>query len=313
MNSTSAAETVASDGPLISPPYTLAKARQLPKFDRSVSLLCWAYNEEELIEGYLRRAHAMIDGAVHDYEIVVVDDHSNDTTPAILERLAKELPNIRVLRNERNLNVGLSSQRAIAAATKQYLFWQTIDWSYDIEQLRTFLELLKSSDVVAGCRRAPVKVAEQASWLRPILSLMHIFGIKHLTRRSDTVQKALVSVINYTLIRVLYRVPMSDFQNIVFWPTKLIQSITFESKSSFSNPEALIKAYWLGASIQEVPISFLARQAGEAKGTRFNAIRASVEDVFGLWLKWVVLGRRKFVSTGKVTRLKPEEWLDSPR
>jgi glycosyltransferase involved in cell wall biosynthesis len=296
--------------PALAPPYTLAKCRQLPKFDRGVSWLCWVYNEEVLIEGYLRRAHAMLAETARDFEIVVIDDCSTDGTNAIIRRLVNEMPEIRLLRNEVNLNVGISSQRAIKAARKEFLFWQTIDWSYDIRHLRVFLELLRTYDVVAGVRRAPVTVAENRKWLKPVLLLMKLFGIKHLTRRSDTVSKALVSVINYVLVRMLFRVPLSDYQNVVFFPTRLIHSVRYESRSSFSNPEGLIKAYWKGASIVEVPISFLPRQAGEAKGTRLKAIRASVADVFWLWFRWVVCGRREVVRPGSVRRLAPEEWLD---
>ncbi len=288
--------------------YTREYAESLPKFDKGVSWLCWAYNEEELIEGYLRKAHEILEKTVEDYEIIVVDDCSTDRTNAIVAALQGEIPRIRLIRNHKNLNVGLSSQRAIKSASKEYLFWQTIDWSYDISLLRLFLELLSSYDIVAGVRRAPVRVADEIRFVKPFLAFFKLFGMKHLTRRSDTVPKAMVSLINYALIRLLFRVPLSDYQNVVFYPSRLIQSITYESKSSFANPEGLIKAYWRGASIAEVPISFIPRQAGEAKGTRMGAIRSSVMDIFLLWWKWIVKGQRGEVKKARVYRLRPEEW-----
>lgn len=136
------------------PPYTLQQNHSLPLFDRSVSLLCWAYNEEQLIGGYLLRANELLRTTVADYEIVVVDDCSTDNTHQIVTTLQHELPRVRLLRNATNLNVGLSFQKAIMSATKDYVFWQTIDWSYDVSLLRTFLELLKTHDIVAGVRRS---------------------------------------------------------------------------------------------------------------------------------------------------------------
>ena len=273
--------------------YTMEYARSLPRFDRSVSWLCWAYNEEELIEEYLLRANDLLRNTVEDYEIVVIDDCSTDRTNAMVKGLQERIPQIMLIRNEQNLNVGLSSQKAIQSATKEFLLWQTIDWAYDITLLRVFLELLKSYDIVAGVRRAPVVVADNIRWLKPVLTLGRLFGINHITRRSDTVSKALVSLINYILIRVLFRVPLSDYQNVVFYPRRLIQSITYESKSSFGNPEGLIKAYWQGARIVEVPISFIPRQKGEAKGTKPKAIFSSVSDIFRLWWRWIVLGKAR--------------------
>jgi hypothetical protein len=290
------------------PPYTFELARSLPLFDRSVSLLCWAFNEEESVAGYLVRADQLLRQTVREYEIIVIDDCSTDRTGQIVSELQKSLSGITLYRNSVNLNVGLSSQRAIAAATKEFVFWQTIDWAYDISMLRVHLELLKSYDMVAGVRRVPVQAADRSAPVRAILGLLGLFGIKHITRRSDTIPKALVSIINYLLIRGLFRVPLSDFQNVVFYPTHLIQSITFESRSSFSNPEALLKSYWLGHSIVEVPIAFIPRTVGDAKGTSFSAIRSSVTDIFRLCLRWMVLGRRRVAGGGAVRRLVPEEW-----
>lgn len=288
--------------------YTLERCNSLPKFDRSVSLLCWAFNEEQLIGNYLVRANELLNNAVEDYEIVVVDDCSTDRTNEIITILKNKIPQIKLIRNPVNLNVGLSSQKAIMNATKEYLFWQTIDWSYDISFLRIFFELLKSYDMVAGVRRAPVEVANSIAVVKPILGLLKLFGIKHITRRSDTIPKAIISIINYVLIRTLFNVPLSDYQNVVFYPTRLIQSITFESKSSFSNPEALFKCFWKGYSIVEVPISFIPRQEGTAKGTRPKAIQSSVLDIFRLWFKWIILGRREMAGKGNIKRLNPDEW-----
>jgi glycosyltransferase involved in cell wall biosynthesis len=290
------------------PRYTLEWCDSLPKFDRGVSLVCWAYNEEELIEAFLRRARHLLGKYVEDYEIVVVDDCSTDRTNEIVTRLAEEIPQIRLIRNPVNLNVGLSSQKAIMSAEKEFVFWQTIDWSYDILCLRAFLELLKSYDVVAGVRRAPVEVVDQLRLIKPLLGVLKLFGINHITHRSDSIGKALVSVVNYILIRALFRVPLSDFQNVVFYPTELIQSIELESRSSFANPEALLKAYWRGASTIEVPISFLPRRRGVAKGTRFSAIKNSVGDILCLWFRWIVLGKQERRERGAIRRLNPSEW-----
>jgi glycosyltransferase involved in cell wall biosynthesis len=286
--------------------YTQAYCDSLPRFDRGLSWLCWAYNEERLIKPYLLRASAQLHRTVEDYEIVVVDDGSSDRTPIILKELTKRIPQLRIVTNETNCNVGYSCRRAIAAASKEYLMWQTVDWSYDIAMLRIFLALLKTHDVVAGVRRAPVRKANQVH--RLLLGVTKLFGVQHITRRSDTIQKALVSVSNYLLVRLLFRVPLSDYQNVCIYPTALIQQLEKEANSSFLNPELLIKAYWSGHSIVEVPISFIPRESGEGKGTRFKAIRASVTDIFRLWLKWVVLGKGPTRGAGKIRRLVPEEW-----
>jgi len=276
------------------------------KFDHSVSLLCWAYNEEDSIQGYLVKATQLMDSSVDDYEIILIDDGSRDKTYEIARAFQEKNSKLKIFRNERNLNVGISSQRAIQRASKEFLFWQTIDWCYDISNLREFLGYLEEYDVVQGVRRNPVDV--RIKLLKPFAALLKLFGMKHLTRRSDTIQKAIISLLNYILIRVLFRVPLSDFQNVTFYRTSWIQSLKFESRSSFSNPEMLLKSYWNGMSIKEVPISFLGRNKGEAKGTRLAAIIGSVKDIFRLWFRWIILRKREFVRKGKIARLSPSEW-----
>jgi glycosyltransferase involved in cell wall biosynthesis len=246
------------------------------KFERGVSLLCWAYNEEDSIVEYLQRATDLMDATVEDYEIVLIDDGSVDKTYEAAKIFQKTHPRLKIFQNECNLNVGISSRRAIQRASKEYLFWQTIDWGYDISNLRENLEYLKKYDIVQGVRSM------------------------ELGRRSDNLKKAFVSIINYLLIRILYRVPLSDFQNVTFYPTKWIQSVKYEAKSSFANPEGLIKSYWNGMSIKEVPINFIPREKGSAKGTRIKAIMNSVKDILRLWVKWVLLGGRGKIKKGRI-------------
>jgi glycosyltransferase involved in cell wall biosynthesis len=271
------------------------------KFDRSVSLICWAYNEEALIGDFLEKAAKLMASNVDDYEIILIEDGSTDKTYEIAKSFQTNNNKLKIFQNGKNLNVGFSSRRAIALASKDYLFWQTIDWCYDIPNLGQYLEYLREWDIVQGVRRRPVEV--KVRWLKPIVALINIFGIKHITKRSDTIPKAIISVINFILIRILFRVPLSDFQNITFYPTKWIQSIKLEARSSFANPEGLIKSYWSGMNIKEVPIHFIPRKEGVAKGTGIKAIMTSVQDIFQLWFQWVVLGKRGRIQKGKICRV----------
>ena len=270
------------------------------KFKHSVSLLCWAYNEEESIEEFLEKATKMMEQTVDDYEIVLVEDGSTDSTYKIAKTFQTRNPKLKVYKNKKNLNTGISSRRAIKKATKEYCFWQTVDWGYDLKNLRQYLEYLKDYDIVQGVRRNPVKV--RIGILKPFVALLKLFGMKHLTRRSDTIYKAIISLINYILIRVLFRVPLSDFQNVTFYSSKWLQSINFEAIGPFANPEGLIKSYWSGMSIKEVPISFIPREKGVATGTRFNSIIRSIYDIIRLWFKWVILRKRGRISKGRIDR-----------
>jgi 1,2-diacylglycerol 3-beta-glucosyltransferase len=74
------------------PPLTDADLANAPSF----SLLVAAKNEEAVI-GNLVRMLCNLDYPADKYEVWIVDDHSTDKTPAILDNLAQEYPQLNIL------------------------------------------------------------------------------------------------------------------------------------------------------------------------------------------------------------------------
>ena len=246
-------------------------------FTPSLSMLAWGFNEEELVEPFLDRAFELLEGITADYELIFVNDGSTDKTEDIVNAYQSKNPHLKVIHNKKNLNVGKSCSKAIKAASKDYIFWQTVDWSYDLSDINIFLSLLQHFDVVQGVRPTPVRLITHIPVIRSI------YRVK---TRSDNLYKAIISLSNYYLLRILFGVPFEDFQNITFYPRKLIQSVTLKGNSSFINPECLIKTFLCGARFIEVPIRFLPREAGEAKGARLTSIIRSIVDITCHWMDW---------------------------
>jgi hypothetical protein len=112
--------------------------------------------------------------------------------------------------------VGFAFRTALATAEKEYFFSQTVDWSYDLSKLRVFLELLRHFDVVQGIRPVPIRLFSYVPVIRSIYRIQ---------RRSDTFYKAIISLTNYYILRILFGARFHDFQNITFYPTKLVREI----------------------------------------------------------------------------------------
>ncbi|MGN7613861.1 glycosyltransferase family 2 protein [Magnetococcales bacterium HHB-1] len=249
------------------------------KFPYSVSLLSWGLNEEKLLEKFLDRAFAMMDEYVSDFEIIFVNDGSTDLTGEIAERYMRREPRLRVIHNEKNLNVGLSCRRAIEAARKDFLFWQVVDWAYDLEQLPIFLDLLHHYDVVQGIRPTPERILSHIPIIR---SIYRVSG------RSDTLWKAVVSLSNYYVQRMIFAAPFHDFQNVTFYRTSMVQSLPLQAKTPFINPELLIRTYYKKMRFIEVPIPFIPRKEGEGKGTKLPILLRTVSDIIKNGLLWGV-------------------------
>ena len=248
----------------------------------SLSMLGWAYNEEENVSLYIERAGHFLADLTNDFELILIDDGSEDKTLSIAIECQKTRPWLRVFSNDRNRGPGFNTKRAISLSSKDYLFWQTVDWSYDIEGLKKALPLLKSCDVLQGVR----------------YETLSFRGV--IDRRSDTFYKGVVSISNYFLIRVLFQLPLGDFQNVTVYPTRLIQSITLETESSFTNPECLLKAWWKGATFRQFHVKFLKRRYGRGSGSTPQAIISAVMDIWQWWFRWIVLGKRTDKGRGRV-------------
>ncbi len=262
----------------ISPPGGMTE-----KFPFSLSMLGWALNEEESIGEYIERCETCLDAVTDDYELIIIDDGSTDRTWEIARARQATRPWLRLYRNERNRGPGFNTKRAIALAQKDYLFWQMVDWSYDIRELIPSLRLLEKYDVLQGVRIDPISP----------------FGL--MARRSDHFGKAVVSITNYLLIRLLFTLPLRDYQNVTVYPRRLIQSVRLQTESAFTNPECLLKVWWKGATIKEVSVPFIRRQKGTAKGTSVKAVVTAVRDILYWWIRWILLGQRQDRGRGRVT------------
>ncbi len=247
------------------------------KFDRSVSLVSWGYNEEELIEAFLTRAVSVLSEAAEDFEVVFVNDGSTDRTGEIADAQARRDPRIRVLHNSENRNVGYSCRRAIAAAEKEFMFWQTVDWPYDLTHLRIFLELIKRYDVLIGVRAYRPHPLNFIPGARVLMSAWV---------RSDDLLRGIVSAGNCIVLRALFGVPLHEFQSLQFYHTEMVQALTLVGDSSFISPEILFKCYKRGATYVEVPIQFAPRKKGEAKRVKISMIARSLRDIASAWFGW---------------------------
>ena len=90
---------------------------------RSFSMLGWALNEEETLAEYVERAEQSLRSLTPDFELILIDDGSSDSTWEMMQQLAIPRPWLRIFRNDRNRGSGYNAKRAIGLATKDYLFW----------------------------------------------------------------------------------------------------------------------------------------------------------------------------------------------
>ncbi len=111
-----------------------------------------AYNEEKRLPRTLERVLGYLEQQDYPYEVIVVDDGSEDGTAAVVERFQKEHPALRLIRNDHR-GKGYAVRTGVLAARGQYIVFSDADLATPIEELPKLLEPLQQGyDVAIGSR-----------------------------------------------------------------------------------------------------------------------------------------------------------------
>jgi undecaprenyl-phosphate 4-deoxy-4-formamido-L-arabinose transferase len=114
----------------------------------SLSYIIAGYNEESIIENSIRECHSTLSEDFPDFEIILVDDASTDNTRAIMENLAKEFSNIKVICNLVNLNFGTSVLRGIKAASKDIIIYNAADLPLSPKDTKAITKQMREYDLL---------------------------------------------------------------------------------------------------------------------------------------------------------------------
>ena len=122
-----------------------------PFSELSVAIL--AYNEEANVRSVVDETVAYLDGSVEDWEILLVNDGSTDSTPSECDALASQRSDdrIRVFHHPRNRGMGGGLQTAYAEATKAWVFHLPADGQIDPRTLDLYFpHACEGAAVVTG-------------------------------------------------------------------------------------------------------------------------------------------------------------------
>lgn len=221
-----------------------------------LSVVMAAYNEGASIEEVVldhRRVLQSLEGVAGDWEILVVDDASNDATFSILEGLQKRIAQLRVVRNPKNLGIFGAYARGYAEARGTHIYCTGSDGQWPAENLVAMASrVVAGTDVVIGVR----------------------------TNRSEiySLPRRIVSYGFNAVPKWLFGVDVRDAGGVKL-ATRQIFDFGLISSSPFVEAERIVKAHYSGLRIDFVPIQFLVRAGGKAKGASWRNIRCSLRDV----------------------------------
>ena len=91
------------------------------KNNSSIGLIIPALNEELKLRSCVEEAYHALKRNFNDFELVLIDDGSTDSTQKIMHNLASELDFVKVIVNKKNLGLGGTWKRGVDAISKDYI------------------------------------------------------------------------------------------------------------------------------------------------------------------------------------------------
>lgn len=228
----------------------------------SISVVIPAYNEKVTIADVVKDALEILKKLKIDYEIVLVDDGSTDTTGKIIDRLARSRK-IKALHHKENRGFTGAMKTCFKSARKHFIFLAPADGGFDFRELPKFL------DAIRGYDAATAYIIRNEEPLTTKLKIL-FFHVPFLF-----------------LSRYLLGIKLREFSAVILCRRRVFDEIEIESedKSAMFLPELISKALRKKYKFAEVQINWHPRRGGEAKGARFSVALRTFLAMIQLWFK----------------------------
>lgn len=235
-----------------------------PRKFPSLSVFFPAYNDAPSLPALVRKTFAVLERHVDDYEVIVVNDGSQDHTGQVLEELHREFaPRMRVVTHPRNRGYGGALRSGFLAATREFVFYTDGDGQYDPGELPRLLELVG-----------------------PATGLVNGFKLE----RHDPAHRIWIGNVYNFSARLLFRIRIRDIDcDYRLIRRALLEEIHLTSTSGTICVELVRKLELSGCEVAEVGVRHYPRLHGASQFFRVRSLAVTFYQLLRLWIRLVVL------------------------
>ena len=218
-----------------------------------ISLFFPVYNDENTVRIVADRAIELLEEVAGNYEIVIVNDGSPDSSGAIADQLASEKNKITAIHHAHNKGYGAAMKTGIAACKYDIICMIDGDNEYDVFDLKKMLAVSDYYMLVIAFR------------YKKLYSTKRIF----------------ISFVYNSLLRAMFKSPFRDISTgIRLIHRGLIEDIELTSNSPFIGAELTLKSMLRGFPVGEVGIQTFPRDFGQGSATSFKNIVQTIRDAW---------------------------------
>jgi dolichol-phosphate mannosyltransferase len=206
-----------------------------------ISIVVPTYNERENIENLLIDVSKTLEG--YDYEIIVVDDNSPDGTARIVQERAAGDYRIRLLVRSGKFGLGSAIHDGFRIAKGNYFLMIDADLSHRPEDIKRLIDSRKGADIVIGSRY--IKCGKIVGW---------------------PMKRKIISRVAIRLVKLFFNLSVKDpVSGFALYRKEIFNRLDGRLKPIGYKLllEILVKSP--GLTVNEIPITFINRKAGETK------------------------------------------------
>ena len=237
----------------------------------SITVFFPAYNDGEIIGNLVLTSLNLLPQLTNDFEVIVVDDGSTDSTADVANRLANSYSAVKVVHHEKNRGYGAALRSGFTSAKKELVFYTDGDGQYDVRDLPELLSALgPHTDVVNGFK----------------------------VQRSDSQSRQLLGGAYNRLARFLWKLPVRDVDcDFRLIRRGALDKIDLVSSSGTICVELVHKLQRAGCNFVEVPVRHYPRLYGRSQFFRPRPLAKTATELLWLWWRLIVWPRISSGST----------------
>ena len=224
-----------------------------------VTVVVPAFNEQDNLELCVNAVRQQLDIQSADYEILIINDGSQDQTGIIGDKLAAVNERIRIVHHPVKRGIGSGFLTGVKNAKGEWLILIPADLPMEPKELNKYLAHASGNHIVVGYSTAR---DDYSKWRR------------------------LISKTNIICIRFLFKMRFQQFFYCSMYRIDTLRQMDIEYfRSAFFLAEILIKASASGSKMIEVEINYKPRVKGRAVGANIPFVLHTVRDMLQFWLK----------------------------
>ena len=228
----------------------------------SISVFFPAYNDAGTIASMVVSARMAVRELTDDFEILVINDGSQDHTADVLAELASVIPELRVVQHEKNQGYGGALRTGFASAAKELVFYTDGDAQYDPREVKSLVKVMDDGvDFVNGYKIG----------------------------RSDPLHRIVIGRLYHWTVRIVFRLKMRDVDcDFRLFRKSVFDRVTLTKSSGVICVELMKKVQDAGYLIREVPVHHYHRAYGKSQFFNFSRVIRTLYDLSRLWVDLMI-------------------------